>query len=907
MSLSVCRSTLTNLLQQARRNRISFQIFLTVCLLTLAANASVNLFTDTFNRPDSLDIDSGQPAGMSGSLASISYNERGDIDIAANDSLTNIRNNALHLADGTNMTIFYLDHNFIDPEILSEGGIKIGLTIVSNDGNETDLNRYLGFGVGNTQQECQTANFDYQGTGFRGRVNFHPGTSDIWIGWSPVNNGAIQVFKNGPTSNGGQNYDAATGIALSGNDRLELELTFDNFNAGTTVQANILWNGASVVLDTFTWNHTDNNYIGFCSRQNNQGFTVDNLSIEAVAAAVKPAIADFNTSIDIINSSITSRPVTLSWDASFLPSGTTYTISSDKAVIFPDGNNTGNAVNGNTKINAILDGSLGDIQFTLAIKQNTTEIVSAQTAIRAFNPPDPSKPNFIVILTDDQGWGTTSVLIDPQAPDSKSDFFETPNLEKLAQSGIRFTQAYSSHPNCSPSRAALLTGKSPAALHFTDIVGRNTGNLYEGNPIIPPTHINALPVEEWTIPELLKQHNPEYQAAHFGKWHLNGGGPNAHGFDASDGNTGNNEGNGTPPDDPKLVFSITQRANDWMKDQVLDGNPFYLQVSHYATHLGIHYRQETKSYFDNKTPGIRHNDTAYAAMLFDMDEAIGILLDQVRELGLLDSTYIIYTADNGTYPRDDNPGNINGPIRGWKATVWEGGIRVPFMVSGPGIKPGSLSRMPVVGYDILPTICELAGVAPQSLPNGIEGGSFAHIIAGNETPVKRTSDYLVFHWPHYQHEKFSTPDTSILKDDFKLHYRWESRKNQLFNLVDDLGETTDLARLYPALTSQMNDILRQHLTAINAALPSPNPEYKPICWTPSSQYPPNDFMGRDPYPGDINNNCTVDLEDLAILVSNWLRPSPAGDNSSIVNQADLAQFAIDWLNDSWIPVKPDSQ
>ena len=164
-----------------------------------------------------------------------------------------------------------------------------------------------------------------------------------------------------------------------------------------------------------------------------------------------------------------------------------------------------------------------------------TSLVAAATPAAAAE----TSPNFIVILTDDQGWGTTSALYDPQHPDSRSDYFQTPSIERLTQSGMRFTQAYAAHPNCAPSRAAIQTGRSPAALHFTDNSGRKVGksaradSLYLGNKVIPPHHISDLPLGEMTIPELLKANNPSYRAAHFGKWHLEGGGPSAHGYDAS--------------------------------------------------------------------------------------------------------------------------------------------------------------------------------------------------------------------------------------------------------------------------------------------------------------------------------------------------------------------------------------
>ncbi|MGY8731691.1 MAG: sulfatase-like hydrolase/transferase, partial [Pirellulales bacterium] len=306
------------------------------------------------------------------------------------------------------------------------------------------------------------------------------------------------------------------------------------------------------------------------------------------------------------------------------------------------------------------------------------------------DPPVDGKnraPNFIVILSDDQGWGTTSIPYDPRIRQSKSDFFQTPNMQRIADAGMRFTQAYSAHTNCSPSRAALLTGISPAALHFSDIVDRNTGDYYIGNRLIPPAHVNHLDSDTQTIPERLKAHNSAYATAHFGKWHLNGGGPQAHGFDAGDGSTGNREGGlkTNLPDDPKRAYSITRSSVNWMNEQVSQNSPFYLQVSHYATHLGYQSKPETIAQLESRKPGKRHNNIQFGGMIEDLDTSLGKLLDAVDHLGIGDNTYIIYTADNGTYPTTD-PENINGPLRGSKATLWEAGVRVPMMISGPGIE-----------------------------------------------------------------------------------------------------------------------------------------------------------------------------------------------------------------------------
>ena len=205
---------------------------------------------------------------------------------------------------------------------------------------------------------------------------------------------------------------------------------------------------------------------------------------------------------------------------------------------------------------------------------------------------------------------------------------------------------------------------------------------------------------------------------------------------------------------------------------------------------------------------------AYYRMLTGMDNVIGRVRKSLSERGLAENTVIIYTADNGSIPTDD-PGNINGPVRGHKASVWEGGIRVPFMVTGPGVKAGSVCRTPVVGYDILPTVCSLAGI--NTWPKGVEGGSIHAIITGDGSgKVKRPRSTLVFHWPHYQHEKHSTPDTTLLADGWKLHYWWEAGNVQLFNLDADLAETKDLAAAQPERAEAMKKSLMDYLKGIGA-------------------------------------------------------------------------------------------
>lgn len=432
-------------------------------------------------------------------------------------------------------------------------------------------------------------------------------------------------------------------------------------------------------------------------------------------------------------------------------------------------------------------------------------------------------PNIVLVLTDDQGWGATSVLMDAAVPESRSDFIKTPHLEKLANSGVIFSQGYAPHPNCSPSRYSILTGKSPALLQMSDIVDRHEGPFFEGNRITPPPHVNDIADEEITIAEWIKQHRSEYATAHFGKWHINGGGPERHGFDASSGPTSNREGKSEDPD-PKRIFSITESGNDWMEKQVDAGKPFYLQLSHYATHLAVFSRKSTLDETQSRTPGKRHDQAGHAAMSQDLDTGLGMTLSKLDELGIGDNTYVIYLGDNGSYPIP-NPGNTNGPLHGWKATLWEGGIRVPFIVAGPGISQGR-SREPVVGYDLFPTITDWLDIG--SVPEGQEGGSLAEILSGDlNAKVDRMNPFLVFHFPHYQLQKGGQPSTTLHQGDYKLIKFWETGDYHLYNLKEDLDETKNLAKKDTNRTEQMSRLLEDYLASINAGIPSVNTQFDP--------------------------------------------------------------------------------
>lgn len=442
----------------------------------------------------------------------------------------------------------------------------------------------------------------------------------------------------------------------------------------------------------------------------------------------------------------------------------------------------------------------------------------AAWGLLALASPALAQPNVVLILADDLSWVGTSVEMDPERQDSASDYHSTPALERLAREGMRFTDAYAPHPNCSPTRLAIQTGKSPAQLNMTDIINRGSGRFYEGLPLIPPQHINHIPHEETTIAELLKQHRPGYVTAHFGKWHLGGGGPGRHGYDDHSGPTSNREG-GAPAPDPKRTVSVTTRALDFLRHRRAAQEPFFMQVSYYAVHLAIRAFDATIAKFEAKPMGQRHRHAGHAAMTHELDQGVGRLLDALDQLQLADSTYVIFTSDNGSYHHAGRERvSSNAPLRGQKASTWEGGIRVPLIVRGPGIEAGSLSRVTAIGTDLYATIADMAGVQAE-LPPRVEGASLFSVLRnGGQGKVSRRFDSLVWHFPHYQTEKGTSPMSSIRVGAWKLVKLYESGESRLFNLSGDIGETEDLSVDESDLARRLERQLASYLEEVDAPM-----------------------------------------------------------------------------------------
>ena len=410
-------------------------------------------------------------------------------------------------------------------------------------------------------------------------------------------------------------------------------------------------------------------------------------------------------------------------------------------------------------------------------------------------------PNIILILTDDQGWNNTEMPMIPSRADTRSDFYLTPNFKRLADSGMTFSQAYAPHPVCSPSRHAIQFGMTPAKL-------KKTSNRAVNYPAPFPAR---------AIPQVLKSIDPTYRAAHFGKWHMYHH-PAELGYDASDGRTGNHTARQLttdqtkhwPHDDPKRSVSLTDNAVQFIRHQAHADASFYLQVSHYAIHLSAEAKPATLARHKARTPGKIHTAYWYAAMIDDLDQAVGRILDVLDELKLTDNTYVFLTSDNGGTARQYP--HFNKPLRAGKGSYYEGGLRVPFFAAGPGIKAGSYSTVPVVGYDLLSTFADLAGSEGQP-PKGIEGGSVKDVLLnGGKGEVRRPRAGLHFYRP---------VDSALIRDGHKLRRTHRTGEIELYDLSEDLSEITNLAASKPRLAKRMQAGLEDWIKEIDATTPSP--------------------------------------------------------------------------------------
>jgi arylsulfatase A len=442
----------------------------------------------------------------------------------------------------------------------------------------------------------------------------------------------------------------------------------------------------------------------------------------------------------------------------------------------------------------------------------------SQAASVSAGPSGGRKPNFVFILIDDLGWTDLTCY--------GSAFYETPNTDRLAAQGMKFTDAYAACPVCSPTRASILTGKYPARLHLTDWI---PGHSRPYAKLRVPQFNQQLPLKEVTIAEALKAAG--YVSASFGKWHLGGKSfyPENQGFDLNFGG----DHRGQPPSyfyPYRIPNVLTGQDGEYLTDRLTDeaegfieknkDRLFFLYLSHYAVHTPLQAKPEMiAKYREKLKPDGTQKNPTYAAMIQSVDESVGRVLRKLDELKLADNTVVIFMSDNGGLI----PVTSNHPLRAGKGTMYEGGIREPMIIRWPRVvEPGNSCSVPVTSVDFYPTILEIAGITDAVVEN-VDGVSLVPLLKRTR-PLQREA--IFWHYPHY-HPGGATPCGAVRQGDFKLIEFYEDDRLELYDLKRDLGERNNLAAKTPEMARRLHQTLRGWRQAVNAQMPTPNPDHDP--------------------------------------------------------------------------------
>jgi len=430
-----------------------------------------------------------------------------------------------------------------------------------------------------------------------------------------------------------------------------------------------------------------------------------------------------------------------------------------------------------------------------------------------------AKPNFLFILADDLGWSQVSCY--------GSNFYETPNIDRLAREGMRFTDAYAACPVCSPTRASIMTGKYPARLHLTDFIA---GGKFPYEKYAQPEWQKYLLLEEVTIAEVLKTEG--YATASFGKWHLSIDkkppkslpfNPDKQGFDEYF-VTYKPSSKTDPESDTHNVEAITQKSLNFMERH--KDESFFLYVTHNTIHAPVMGKKKLIEKYKNK-PGsdLPQNNPILGAMIEELDNSTGRLLKKLDELKIADKTIVVFFGDNGGLEKDAK----QTPLRSGKANLYEGGIREPLIVRWPGVvRPGSTCSEPVTSVDFFPTFLEIVGVKGQ-MKKPIDGVSLVPVLEQSGT-LNRPAIY--WHYPHY-HSSSIGPCGAVRAGDYKL-IEWfdesicgPGKEFELYNLKKDIGEQNNLAKRMPERVEQLKKMLSNWRNEVNAQMLTPNPSYNP--------------------------------------------------------------------------------
>ena len=457
--------------------------------------------------------------------------------------------------------------------------------------------------------------------------------------------------------------------------------------------------------------------------------------------------------------------------------------------------------------------------------------------------PQP-KPNFLFIVVDDLGYKDLS--------STGSTFYETPNIDSIAEGGTIFTQGHANASVCSPSRASLLTGVYPTVHGITDWIGAKYGTDWRKvgrkTQLLPSDYVKHLPFEMITLPEVFKAH--DYKTFFAGKWHLGSKEekslPTDHGFDINKGGyfRGGPYSGGyfSPFNNPfledyegekgmTLSMKLARETANFIEQN--PNEPFFAYLSFYAVHAPIQTSQERWLKYQKKAVSqglleegfamekrlpirIKQDNPVYAGLLEQTDEAVGHVLNTLENLGLEENTVVVFVSDNGGVSAGDDYATSNLPLRGGKGYQWEAGTRIPFFIKAPQIANANKQvATPVTGADLFPTLLELAGIEN---PAQVDGKSLVPLLQ-NQSLEERS---LFWHYPHYGNQG-GDPSAIIRKGDWKLIHYFENNKSELYHLGKDMGETTDLFDENPAVGETLKIELLEWLRETNAKIPERDP------------------------------------------------------------------------------------
>ncbi len=488
------------------------------------------------------------------------------------------------------------------------------------------------------------------------------------------------------------------------------------------------------------------------------------------------------------------------------------------------------------------------------------------TSCQSKSITDQKHPNILFIVADDLGYHDLSCM--------GSEYYETPNIDKIANQGVVFTNGYATCQVCSPSRASLLTGKFPARHGITDWIGARTGEDWRKSKrftrLLPPSYVDHLPHEYHTWPEVLKDHG--YTTFFAGKWHLGSEGsyPEDHGFDYNQGGyerggpyTGgffspfNNPKMEDHPDEKGMSLSMKLARETAAFVEANRDSQFLAYLSFYAVHAPIQTTQEKWAKYRNKAlnSGIAdhgfemervlpirkfQDNPVYAGLVEQMDEAVGHVLDVLEANNLSSNTIVVFTSDNGGVASGDDFATSNAPLRGGKGYQWEGGLKVPILVHVPWLGgDGRTDPTPVTGADFYPTILDLLDI-PLQPDQHHDGQSFLPLLDGTAGKMTRP---LYWHYPHYGNQG-GEPSSVILRNDWKLiHYHEDDRK-ELYHLESDPSEQRDISKDHPDLLAELQAELQDYLQSAGARFATNDPLFHPDSLQKKLDYYLHDLMPR---------------------------------------------------------------